>query len=130
MNIIEFYIFEYQISTQSNNFEFLDQINWKSVFSIQKRKNHHQIVHIRIRLGSKFQLHQTILNFWNKRYFQLKTEKNEHDHWILYIGKSLSTKFQLKLTILIFGATFPKMGISSLKRKMNTVIEFYIFELV
>ena len=48
-------------------------------------KNHHQILHIRISLGSKFQLQQTILIFWNKfapkkQSFWSKNRKNErHD---------------------------------------------------
>ena len=31
-------------------------------------ENHHRILHIRISLGSKLQLQQTILIFWEQRY--------------------------------------------------------------
>ena len=33
-------------------------------------ENHHRILHIRISLGSKLQLQQTILIFWEQRYPQ------------------------------------------------------------
>ena len=52
------------------------------VFLIKKRKmeNHHRIIPIQISLGSKFQLQQTILIFWNrfapkKIFFRSKIEK-------------------------------------------------------
>ena len=72
-------------------------------------ENHHRILHIRISLGSKFQLHQTIVifgrNLPRKSQFesiQSKATKNEHQHWIFHTRVSLITKFQLKLTILTF----------------------------
>ena len=52
------------------------------IFLIKKRKmeNHHRIIPIQISLGSKFQLQQTILIFWNrfapkKIFFRSKIEK-------------------------------------------------------
>ena len=59
----------YQISAKTDNFEFLDQINPKMLFSIKNNENHHQILHIRIGVGSKFPVEQT------KSYFQTKAEK-------------------------------------------------------
>ena len=71
------------MSPETDNFEFLDQINQNRVFLIYKRKkkkkeNHHRILHIRISLVSKA-LKQTILileiNFPEKGYVRSKTEK-------------------------------------------------------
>ena len=47
---------------------FLDQICPKRVFPLWNRKSehHHWILHTWIRLGAKFQLKLTILNFWTK----------------------------------------------------------------
>ena len=73
----------------------------------------HQILHIGINLGSKFQLQQTISVFWNK--FQNKTilpfenRKTDYHHWLQHIPISWRTKFQLKLTILIlFWSSLPE----------------------
>ena len=33
---------------------------------IKKNENHHRILHIRNSLGSKFQIQQIVLIFWNK----------------------------------------------------------------
>ena len=70
------------MSPETDNFEFLDQINQNRVFLIYKKKkkkeNHHRILHIRISLVSKA-LKQTILileiNFPEKGYVRSKTEK-------------------------------------------------------
>ena len=59
----------------------MDQIYPKGVFSIEngKSEHHHCILHIRISLGTKFQVKLTILIFWTKfeqkEYIQSKTEK-------------------------------------------------------
>ena len=65
-----------QIPASTDSFEFLNQINPKKLFPIQKEKketnkqtnkqNHHPILHIQISVSSKFQLQQTILIFWKK----------------------------------------------------------------
>ena len=51
-----------------NSFEFYDQMFPKMVFLVQNWKSSHHIwiLHIRLRLGSKFQLELTILIFWTK----------------------------------------------------------------
>ena len=56
--------------------------NWsKKVFPVKNRKSehHHEILHIWISLGTKFQLKLIIFSFWTKftqkRYFQLKTKQ-------------------------------------------------------
>ena len=55
----------------------------------------------------------------------------EHHHWILYIQIILGTKFQLKLTILMFWTKFAEKGcFPSKNKKLNTTIDFWIFELV
>ena len=66
-----------------------------------------------------------------KRVFSLEKEKSEHQRWVLHIRISLATKFQLKLTILIFWTKFLEKGyFRSKTEKVNTTIEFCIFELV
>ena len=63
--------------------------------------------------------------------FLVWNRKNEQRHWILYIWISLGTKFQLKLTILIFWTKFAhKKCFWSKREKVNSPIEFCIFELV
>ena len=91
--------------------EFLDQIKPKDGISNLKKKkkneNHHQILNVQISLGSKYQLQQTILIYWNKfpkqECFEMKT-KNEHYHWIFDIRISLGINFEQ--TILNFGTKF------------------------
>ena len=64
-----------------SNFEFLDEICQKRVLPVKNRTSEHQhwILHIWIRLSTKFQLKLTILIFWTnltqERYFRSKTEK-------------------------------------------------------
>ena len=71
----------YQISAETDNFDFLDQICPKRVFPIETRKSgyHHWTLHIRINVGTKFLLTLVILSFWSKLsqtgYFQSKTKK-------------------------------------------------------
>ena len=95
----------------------------------------HRILRIRISLGSRFQLQQTILIFWNrfpiKRILPFKNRKSEHHHWILHIWVGLSTKSQLKLKIFIFWTKFAQKGYFQSKADaMNISIEFCIFKLV
>ena len=72
----------------------------------KKSEHYHWIQHIRISLGTKFQLKlkifilQTI--FAQKGCFRSKTGKIEHHHCILRIRISLGIKFQLTLTVVIF----------------------------
>ena len=53
----------------------------RKVFPVENKKSehHHGILHIRISLGTKFQLKLIISSFWTKftqkRYFQLKAEQ-------------------------------------------------------
>ena len=83
-------------------------------------------MHIRIILGIKFHLKQTILisctKFAQKGCF-LPKQKSEYRHWILYIRISLITEFQLKLLILIFWTKFVLKGyFQSKTRKVNIAI--------
>ena len=77
----------------------------------------------------------TILTFWTKfapkRVFPIKNKKSEHHDWIFHIRTSLGTKFQLKLTILTFWTKFAQKGyFQSKTKKVNSIIEFCIFELL
>ena len=67
----------------------------------------------------------------SQREFLIKNEKSEHRHWILHIRISLCIKFHLKLIILTFWTKFAHKGhFWSKTKKVNTTIEFCIFELV
>ena len=89
----------------------------KKAFPIENKKSEHRlwILHIRIRLASKFTFKLTILTFWTK-FFQKKA---------FLIGNKKNCKYcQL-------GPNFPKNGVSGQKRKkVNSITEFGIFELV
>ena len=69
----------YQISTQTDNVDFLNYIPQKKVFPVENRKSehHHGILHIRISLSTKFQLKLKISSFstkfTEKGYFKSKT---------------------------------------------------------
>ena len=94
---------------------FLSNFAQKTCFwsKTEKNEHHHWILHIRISLGTKFQLKLTILIFWIEfvqKVFPVKNRKSEQHHWILHIRISLGTKFQLKLTILIFLTKFAQKG--------------------
>ena len=60
------------------------------------------------RVGTKFRLKMTLLNFWikwtQKGYF--RTKKNENYYRILHIHINLDSKFQFQQTILIFRKNF------------------------
>ena len=105
-----------------------------------KNEHHHWIVHIRISLGTTFQLKLTIESFWTKftqkGCFPSKTVKTtietSKDHnWILDILIIVATKLELKLTILIFFVQLClKWCFSSKTEKVDTGIEFCVFEFV
>ena len=62
--------------------------------------------------------------------FPVLNRKSEQRNWILHIRISIGAKFQLKLTILIFLTKFAQQDyFQSKTNKMNTAIEFRIFEL-
>ena len=92
-------------------------------------ENHHQIPHIRIILGSKFQFQQTILvclffifNLRQKRILPVKIRKNERHHRILYTRRIL---------FRFFWSKFAQNGCFWRKiRKVSITIELCIFELV
>ena len=78
------------------------------------------MLHIRISLGTEFQLKPTILIFWTrftqKDIFVWKQKKELH-YQILQIRICLGTKFHLKLTILIFETNLPQKGIFGWKQE-------------
>ena len=103
----------YQISAKTDNFEFLDQINPKMIFSIYN--------------WCRFQ----ISGWTNKKLLPNESRENEHRHWILHIQISEGTKFYLEQTILSFRTKFAqKMYIWSKTEKVIIALEFCIFELV
>ena len=65
------------------------------------------------RVGTKFRLKMTLLNFWIKltqRVFPSK--KNKNYHRILHIQINLDSKFQLQKRIWIFGTNFKRSKLS------------------
>ena len=98
----------------------------KRVFPVKNKKieHHHWILHIRISLGTKFQLKLIILTFWTKfaqkEYFQSKTKKVKSiiEFWIfqlLYVS-SVTLNWQF----WHFAPNLPKKGILHRKRKKWT----------
>ena len=81
------------------------------------------------RVGTKFRLKMTLLNFWikltQKGYFLTKKKKNYHRIQHIQI---LDSKFQLQQKVLIFGTNYQKKYISR-KHKKRTSLQFFIFEL-
>ena len=104
------------------------------LFKSEKCGDPHWILHIRIRLATKFHLKVIILIFWTRfaqrRYFMSKTKKSQHYHWILHIWISLGVNFHLKLTILTICTKFtPKGHFHSKTKKVNSITKFCILEL-
>ena len=115
---------------------FWIKLTQKGYSRTKKNENYHWILLIQINLDSKFQLQQKILifgtNFQKRVYFRSRAQKNEHHYWTLHSQINLSTNFQLKLTIASFWTKFYKLGnyFQSKTDKIDTIIEFCIFELV
>ena len=82
------------------------------------------------RVGTKFRIKLTRLNFWMKLtqngYFRTKKKENENYHRILHFQINLDSNFQLQQTTLIFGTNLLRLK----TKKMNITIEFFIFEKV
>ena len=101
---------------------FVTKFSQKGYFRSKKEinENHHRILNIRIKLGSKFQLEQKILIFWNnflkKEYFQSKTEKLNISIGLFIFELVKVPDFSLNRQIWIFGPNLPKKGFSSLKQ--------------
>ena len=69
------------ITIKFYSFDFLDQINQKGYFySKKKKENRHWILHIRISLGSKFQLQQASLSF-GKNFQKKDTPSQKQKTW-------------------------------------------------
>ena len=114
----------------------MDQISSKLVFPVENEKSeqHHWTLRIRISLSINFHRKLTILYICTKcaqkGYFQSKTKKNEQHHRSMHIRIMLATKFQLTVIILIFWNKFAQKGyFRSKTKKVNSIIEFCIFEL-
>ena len=90
-------------------------------FWSKKYENKHWIAHIRMNLGSKFQLQQTIFEQISKnRMLLVKNRKTEHHHWILHIRISLSINFHLKLTILSFRTKFTQKRVFPVENRTSS----------
>ena len=113
---------------------FWIKLTQKEYFRTKKNENYHRILRIQINLDSKFQLQQFwFLSIFPKRSrVPVKIRKNQHNYWVLHIQINLSTNFRLKLTVAIFRPNFPTRGsnFQSKTDKIDTTIEFWIFELV
>ena len=104
-----------QIPASSDSFKFLNEINLKNVFPIQKKtnkqtnkqKNHHPILHIQISISSKFQLQQIISIFWKnffkKGYFWPKQKiKNITIEFFIFKLVQVSTSVQTDKFVFCF----------------------------
>ena len=138
MNItIELCIFELSLKTKFQlelfNFEFLAQIYQKGYFRSKMGKKSIAIAFCIFELlwVPNFTLHN--FEFWEQicpeGVFSVKNEKTEHLHSILYSRVSLVTKFYSK-QFWILGPNLPKGHFWSKTKKVNTTIEFCIFDLV
>ena len=97
----------------------MDQICPKRVFPIKNRKSghHHWILHVRISVGTKFQLKLTILIFWTKFCFQnfhSKTKKwtassnSAYSNYArCHISRCYGTSQPIKTELTIHGTTRP-----------------------
>ena len=105
-----------------DNFDFLDKIYTKKVFSAKIWR----ILQSQISLGTKL----TILTFWTK-FDQKAVSSVENGNRIVHIRISIGTKLQHKLTVLTFWTKFAQKWYSQSKtEEVNTTTELYIFELV
>ena len=95
----------------SNSFELWDQIFPKRVFLVQNKKSSHHnwILHIWLRLGSKFQLKLPIFTFWTK-FVQNWYSKKLHFcmcPWSLLTVLDLFGRKPTDTTTLIFDINLP-----------------------
>ena len=109
------------------NLKFWDQICLKRVFPVKNGKSHHHhwFLHKQIRLGAEFQLKLTIFIFWAK--FTQKRSINI-EFCMFELVKVLN--FSWNWRFWFFGPNLPKKGFPSKTEKVNTTIEFYIFEVI
>ena len=113
----------YQISAETDNFDFLDQICSKRVFPVSSRKSKQRnwILNIRIKFVKKFELKLAILIFWTKfaqrKCFLYKTEKVSSAIEFCIFELAYVQNFSLNWQFSFFGPSLSKKGISSLKRK-------------
>ena len=88
---------------------------------LKKREQRHWILHIRISLGTKFQLKLTISIFWTnfaqKGCFQSKTENVNTTIAFCVFELVYVPNFSLNWQFWFFGPSLPKKGISSSKWK-------------
>ena len=124
---IELCIFKwvkYQISVQTDKFDFLDQIYLKKgIFGRKWKKwtsplNFAYKNQCRSKMSTQTDNFDVLDQISPRRVFLVGNRKSQHHHWILHIRIVLGTKFQLRLTILNFWTKFAKKDVSGLKRKI------------
>ena len=120
----------YQISTETDNFDFWDQICPKrGIFSLKLRKwavplKPLYLDYSRYKITAQTENFGFLNQICSKGVFPFKNGKSEHHYWILHIGI-----FQLKVTILVFWIKFTQKGYFwSATEKVNITIEFWILE--
>ena len=113
----------FQISAQTDSFNFLDQIYPKIVFLVEKRKSedHHGILRIWISLSTKFQLKLTIWVFGpnlGKKVTEQNNQSNKLQAFAFCIVKINSTivfeYFEDLKNLIILNILKEKLGISCL----------------
>ena len=97
--------------------------------------NHHRILHIRISLGSKFQLQQTTSIFFEdicpkKGFFQSKIREMSFTIRSFILELVYVPNFSLNLQFRFFGPSLSKKVFPSENRKSKFTIEFCRFEIV
>ena len=109
----------------TSNFDFSDQTCPKKMFPLQN------ILHIRISVGTKFQLNFDFLDqIYPKRVFPIKNGKSEHHQWILHIQIILGTKFHFKESSLNFRTKFAQKVYFPSKKYAKITTDFSILKLV
>ena len=112
-----------EISAQTDNFDFLDQICRRYFQSKTESEHHHQIPHIQISLGTKFSLKLKILIYWTdlpKKGFSGLKQKKWTPHviyTILHIQISLVWNFSSNSQFWFFGPNLPKKAFPAENRK-------------
>ena len=118
----------------NKQFWFFGKNFLKKGYSASNRKQnkyHHWILHIRVILGTRFQLKLTILIFCTKFAQEVEIGKSEQRHWILHIRISPGTNQISAWTDNLFSWTkFYLRYFWSETENVNIIIEFCIFELV
>ena len=113
----------FQISTSTNNFDFLKQFSQKRILPNENRKKSTSPLNSSYSNNSRYQilLRTNNFKFWPEQVSLVKNRKSVHHHWILLFRISLGTQFHLKLKILFFLFNLLKKGVFSLEGEKITL---------